>query len=255
MRFWIVLLFACGLFAATSKLYLKDGTYQLVREYQVSGDRVKYYSVERSDWEEIPLDLVDLKRTEAEIKQHVEALEKDASEMAAEDKVEREQADELARVPQETGVYLVQGGKLDLKLIPQAESKVVTNKKRSVLKVLSPIPMVAGKATVEIDGASSKNVISNERPEFYIRLAQEERFGIFKLKPGKGVRVVQTWSVVPVANETVEDQQEVPVFRRELADGLYKIWPEKPLEPGEYAVVEYTEGKRNIQVWDFGYRK
>jgi len=34
---------------------------------------------------------------------------------------------------------------------------------------------------------------------------------------------------------------------------LYKIWPTKPLEPGEYAVVEYTDGKVNIQVWDFAH--
>jgi hypothetical protein len=43
----------------------------------------------------------------------------------------------------------------------------------------------------------------------------------------------------------------VDVFRRQLDDALYKIWPEKPLEPGEYAVVQYTEGKGNLQVWDF----
>jgi hypothetical protein len=32
---------------------------------------------------------------------------------------------------------------------------------------------------------------------------------------------------------------------------LYKIWPKQPLPPGEYAVVEFAEGKLNIQVWDF----
>ncbi len=37
-----------------------------------------------------------------------------------------------------------------------------------------------------------------------------------------------------------------------IADQLFKIWPEKDLEPGEYAVVEYTEGKVNPQIWDFG---
>ena len=38
-----------------------------------------------------------------------------------------------------------------------------------------------------------------------------------------------------------------------MAEGLYKIWPEKHLTPGQYAVVEYTEGKVNIQIWDFAY--
>ena len=55
--------------AANLKLYLKDGSYHVVREYQVQTDRVHFYSVERSQWEDIPLDLVDLKRTEAEVGQ------------------------------------------------------------------------------------------------------------------------------------------------------------------------------------------
>ena len=36
-----------------------------------------------------------------------------------------------------------------------------------------------------------------------------------------------------------------------MAEGLYKIWPKAPLPPGEYAVVEYTPGKLNMQIWDF----
>src|SRR5262252_5547020 len=36
------------------KLVLRDGTFQLVRGYQRNGDRVRYLSAERGDWEEIP---------------------------------------------------------------------------------------------------------------------------------------------------------------------------------------------------------
>ena len=46
-------------------LYLKDGTRHMVREYKVDGDRVRYYSTERGDWEEIPLELVDIDKTES----------------------------------------------------------------------------------------------------------------------------------------------------------------------------------------------
>ena len=41
------------------KLMLKDGTFQLVREYHVEGDRVRFYSIDQRDWDEIPESLVD----------------------------------------------------------------------------------------------------------------------------------------------------------------------------------------------------
>ena len=42
---------------------------------------------------------------------------------------------------------------------------------------------------------------------------------------------------------------------RQFSDLLFKIWPEKPLEPGEYALLEYSDGKVNPQVWDFSVGK
>ena len=66
---------------------------------------------------------------------------------------------------------------------------------------------------------------------------------------------MQTLNKIPVTDEIVEDTDIVETFKQQLAEGLYKIWPTKPLEPGEYALVEYTEGKANIQVWDFSVTK
>lgn len=241
--------FAVAALAANVKLYLNDGSYQLVREYQVKADRVRFYSVERSQWEEIPLSLVDIKRTEGEIAARKAALEEEAKVLSAEDKVEREMEEEVARVPQNPGVYYMAGK--EAKALKLAESSVRSSKGRSILKVMSPIPVVSGKATVELQGEHASTVLDRNQ-EFYIRLSDQERFGIFKLTPQKGVRIVEKVTIIPVTKEMVEEPVEVEIFRKQVGgQELYKIWPQKPLEPGEYAVVQYTQGKLNPQIWDF----
>jgi hypothetical protein len=243
------LLLSVAAFAATSRLYLKDGTYQIVREYKVEGDRVRYYSTERGEWEELPLDMVDLKRSESEVKEREAARSAETKALEAEDKAERAERAEIARVPEQPGVYLVEGQ--SLRPLKIAETKVVTNKGRSVLKVLSPVPIVAGKATVELDGTTSANQVTTPNPEFYFRLANQERFALVRLTPKKNARIVQKWSIIPVTKEIVEEEEEVATFKRQLGEGLYKIWPINSLNAGEYAVVEYAVGKGNVQVWDF----
>jgi hypothetical protein len=75
---------------------------------------------------------------------------------------------------------------------------------------------------------------------------------MIKLTPGKGVRIVERITVIPVTKENMEERDLVQTFTKQLSDnGLYKIWPQDKMSKGEYAVVEYTEGKVNMQVWDF----
>ena len=65
------------------------------------------------------------------------------------------------------------------------------------------------------------------------------------------MRIVENLTFMPVTKEVIEEPTLVETFQKQLADGLYKIWSKQPFAPGEYAVVEYTEGKLNIQTWDF----
>jgi hypothetical protein len=245
----LLFFFTCLLSAANLKLYFKDGSYQLVREYKVASDRISFYSVDREEWEEVPAALVDLGKTQAEIKGRADDVRTDAAAQAAEDKAERDARKEVENVPAQEGVYLIE----DEKLTPMkvGESKVVTNKRRSVLKAISPVPLVPGKATLELDGPHSSQGTANRSPEFYIRLSQDERFGIVRMGEHKGNRVVEKLTIQPVVNETQQEPDLVDVFRQQVADGLFKIWPQKPLEPGEYAVVQYSDEKVNMQVWDF----
>src|SRR3954452_6812422 len=106
-----VLALAVALPAANVRLYLKDGTYHMVREYQKQSDRVRYYSTERGEWEEIPLELVDLKRTESEVAAREKETREQARLMDAEEKAERAQKREIEAIPYEAGVFQVQSEK------------------------------------------------------------------------------------------------------------------------------------------------
>jgi len=236
-------------FADNFKLYLKDGTNHLVREYQVIEDRVRYYSIERSDFEELPLDLVDLKKTDAERKSRVDEAKKSAAFDDAEEKFDRAVRKEIASVPQDAGVYFVHEGKMNA--LKVAEVKMVTDKMRSILKVMTPIPIVPGKAVLELAGDNANVVVPYERPNFYFRIDSVQRFSIVRMKPRKTGRQVAIWNVEPMTKQVAMDMELVEVFRQQLQGNLYKLWPTKPLSAGEYAVVQYVEGDGEIQVWAF----
>jgi hypothetical protein len=248
----ILLIAATTISAATERLYLKDGSFQTVREYEVKTDRVRYYSTERSDWEEIPLELVDLNRTRQEVADRVSENEAEAKAEAEERAAEKLAVKQIASIPTDPGVfYIASDDKLET--LTKADVKIVSNKKRTVLKVLSPIPVVPGKSTVELDGPEAARKISGSRPEFYFRLSADERFEIIKLMPKKESRVAENLSILVLKGEKMVDEQIVPVdsFKKQEADQLYRIWPQKPLDPGEYALIQFTEGKMSPQIWDF----
>ena len=248
--FAALLLIATAALAANFKLYLKDGSYHIVREYKVDADRVRFYSVERSSWEEIPLSLADLKRTDTEAAAHQAELDKDAKALSEEENARRDARKETSRIPQDPGVYWLDGEQT--KMLKLAECTLHMDKRRTLLQRLSPVPVFDGRATLEIDGAHSQNVFTDPEQVFYFQPSETERFGIAKLTVKGAVRIVENLTYQSVTKEVTEEPVMVDILQQQLTSGeLYKIWPQEPLEPGEYAVVEYTLSKMNIQVWDF----
>ena len=235
-------------------LFLTDGTRFNVREYEVMDQRVRYFSTERGQWEEVPREIVDFDRT----RQHNQRL-REATRTREEDErreriAERRARTELHRVPLDNGVYYVRGD--ECQLLEQAALTVGTSTRRTVLNVIAPLPVMPGKQTVAVEGLTAKMVTTGEKPVFYLRLDRFSRFGISRAQTEKGRnrRVVQYIYKVLKAEEAFEAQEEVDVFRQQLAPLVYKIWPTHSLPAGEYAVIEYTPGESNLRVWDFSHR-
>lgn len=257
MRVVILFLIAAALLSAdTFKLFLKDGSYHLINQYQVEGDRVRFFSTERSEWEQMPVVLVDLTKTEQVRKAKLAANARVAREEDEEEAAERDLRREIASIPTDTGAYYNEGGKI--RAVPSADYQVITSKKRKAIQMIVPVPMVPGKATVVIKGDHSNFVVSEDRPGFYLRLAKEERFGIIRLESKKDNRIVENISIIPVANQAEEERKQMDTFDQPLAEGLYRVWPEKPLTPGEYALVEFSDQQDKddieMEIWDFAYR-
>ena len=161
------------------KLILKDGTFQLVRSYERKGDRVRYLSAERGDWEEIPAALVDWDATakaEAAVAQDDEALAKKVhaqeQAMRAETIMDVDASLQVAPgvfLPPGEGMFLIDGK--SVKLLEQAGSQVTTDKKQFLKQVISPVPIIPSKRNVEIPGTRAKVRITNGQVEFYLREA------------------------------------------------------------------------------------
>ena len=141
---------------------------------------------------------MDLKRTESEKAARTRRLRREeAADLDAEEKAERAAAPGDRAHSRQPGVYMVQGEQVTT--LKQAEVKMVNNKRRSILKAMSPIPIVAGKSTVEMDGlkaalhAYSANV-RNSTSGLRIGAAGDYPHEAWQ----RHSRIVQTLNIVPV---------------------------------------------------------
>ena len=263
------------------RLILKDGSYQLATKYEVKGDRVRYLSAERNEWEEVPNSMVDWAATAQFEKDR--AAGKPAPEAVALDKeLEAErQADEARsphvapglRLPDDGGVVLLDTFQSQPQLLELQQNSGELNKnvKGNILRATIN-PIASARQTIELPGLHARIQAHATVPAIYVNVGQQDqldkavqiaekskeealpwdRFRIVRLQASKDKRVVGDIKIA-VYGKVSQEQKFVPATAAQLTGGWVKVTPSGDLAPGEYAVVELL-GKEgmNLYVWDFG---
>jgi hypothetical protein len=259
------------------KLVLKDGTYQMIREYQRDGEHVRYYSVERGDWEELPASFIDWDATakaaemdnkdSAALVAKVHKLEESKRMDNATDIDASLQVGQGAFLPQGEGMFLVEGK--SVRVLDQASSEAKTDKKRAIERVLSPIPLVPGKKDLVLEGQHAVVRLKSKAPEFYLREAPPDPDRSSPIqkssRPGENgpdVQLIRTKvrhssrqieSISSLFGEiTSENVKTISLQRWEVAGDVYRFTLGETLPPGEYVLAEMLPSGINIFVWDFG---
>ncbi|MGA2355415.1 MAG: hypothetical protein ABSG02_13040 [Terriglobales bacterium] len=271
------------------RLILKDGTYQSVTKYEIHGDRVRYYSAERGEWEEIPKSLIDWDATDKFEQGRKdgalapEAVELD-KELEAERKAEQARSPQVApglRLPDEGGIFLLDTfeNQPELAELKQSGGDVEKTSKTNILRAVIN-PLAGAKQNVELPGPHSKIQSHTTVPSIYINVdpdrnsptsatasatpadgataapsnaaSNNDRFKMIRIDLKNGKRFAGAVKVA-VNGKMKTDERFVATTSTTMTGGWVKIAPTEPLAPGEYAIAEMlgTEGM-NLYVWDFG---
>jgi hypothetical protein len=179
------------------RLILKDGSYQIVTKWEVKKDRVRYYSAERAEWEEVPNDLVDWAATERWNKAHEngepapgasispnmpplthEEEQKEAAALDAAAAAER--ADQQARVPlvapglhlpDRDGIFILDSFQSIPELVHLDQSTGNVNRDTNHNVLRAAIGSFSGaKEPVRLNGQSARVRVHVDDPVLYVSL-------------------------------------------------------------------------------------
>lgn len=284
-------IFAPTIFAQqlAKRLILKDGTYQLATRWELQGDRVRYLSAERNDWEELPQELVDWPAT-SKFEQDRAAGVPNPDAVALDKELAAERAEEEAktplvapdlRLPENASFLLLDTFQNQPQLVELQQNGGEINRNRTqnmIRAAVIPIPITSSKQTIEIEGSHALVQAHATLPSIYINLdagqastdaisaSQQperpqqpqqpqqpwDRFHIVHAQSKKGKRIVGVIKINPLGKST-QQQNLVVTTCQQLTGGWVKVTPTAALEPGEYAVVELLgRDGMNTYVWDFG---
>ncbi len=181
------------------RLILKDGSYQIVTKWEVKGDRVRYYSAERAEWEDIPYNLIDWPATDKWNKEHEPGAqpaptdrpgastagppsggeaEKEAAAIDAAAAAER--ADQAARVPlvapglhlpDQDGIFVLDNFQSIPELVHLDQSTGNVNRDANHNVLRAAIGSFSGaKEPVRINGQAARVRIHVDDPALYVSL-------------------------------------------------------------------------------------
>ncbi len=176
---------APAVLATLHRLILTDGSYQLARQVEVKGDRVRYISAERGgEWEELPLNLVDwaatLKyerghtgegRQQTEASADAEALDAEAAADKAEQSSRTPEVLKGLRLPNQDGVWALDyfENSPELATLEQNSGDVNQRTGHNVLRAAIN-PLASRKQEVRLDGEKAKVHLHEPQPDLYVSL-------------------------------------------------------------------------------------
>jgi len=178
------------------RLILKDGSYQLATQWEVKGDRVRYLSAERNEWEELPKDLVDWDATEKFAKDRTAGVP-DAEAVQLDKELEAEEAEEQARTPLVApGLHLPEEGDVllldtfqnqpELVELQQNAGELNRNRTQNILRA-TVIPIASGKETIELPQAHAAVQAHVTLPSIYVNVVPQQDISM-PVQPPAGVR-------------------------------------------------------------------
>ncbi len=286
---FVLLSLSGGAQELAKRLILKDGSYQLVTEYEVKGDRVSYFSAERNDWEELPKDLVDWPATEKFEKERATPAIPEAA------AIDKESDAPLLptvapglRLPEESGVFLLDNyqGQPQLIELEPLEGDVGQRAKAGIFR--GPFAPMTGKQSIELEGEHAIVKAHVGVPSIYINVEDDpnqpppgqtasaqpsqpsldapraqpqqaegpivpsDRFRLVRAKVKTSRRIISD-----LKRDSTGKNNQNPDFIKTTIDqighGWVKLTPAEELAPGEYALIEMkgNEGM-DLYVWDFG---
>lgn len=239
---------------------MKDGSFQIVSRYAVDGDRVRYFSVERAEWEEIPSSLVDwpaTKKAEADQEKADAAL---ASKLKTDEQAAgRAPVDVDASFEVVPGVFLPPGeGAFILEnhaIFPlqQSPASAKLAKGHFVEQIAVPLPVIPSRTSVDLPGKHATFRTTNPTPEFYFRTKDlaEPEIALIVAHVQSNKRHIE--NIDTLFGQQSLKGKSIPVQEWRVAEGLYRFTLGQSLAPGEYALVQFSpKDGLNLLLWDFG---